>query len=91
MVLTFGEISIGTTFRALRNDVIGKGTEARIVNNNGIYVKVGAQVAVDVSKGNVDCIFLQNMPIREIRSVIHINYTALDSYKVAQLGKRDAA
>jgi len=85
--LTFGEIPVGTTFRALRNDVIGRGPEARIVNNNGIYTKVGSQVAVDVSHGNKECIFLLGMPVREIKTVMHIDYKSLEAYKVSQKGR----
>ena len=85
MTRTFNDLPIGTIFRALRNDIVGKGTIARIVNNNGMYAKVGHNVSVDITK-HVDCIFRMDMPVREVVTKLNVDVTQLASYRACNKG-----
>lgn len=80
MNTTFNQLKIGTIFRALSNDVIGQ----RLVENNGLYAKVGYNVSVDLSQGNKDTIFLLDMPVRV--KAANIDVSLLPSYKICNKG-----
>ena len=58
------ELKVGSMFRALRND---RRSDGRVVNNDKVYVKVGASTAVDVNKFDDECVFDIHMPVRLIR------------------------
>lgn len=85
--MTFNELEIGKVFRALRNDIVGKGPVARIVRNDSSYIKVGHNVSVDVRTGK-DCIFRLDMPVKPIDTAANVDVRSMQSYKICNVGAR---
>lgn len=85
MKLTFNELKIGSVFKALRNDVVGKGPVARIVRNNSTYIKTGNNASVDLRTNN-DCVFRLDMPAQLITTRMNIQVGVMESYKVCSKG-----
>ncbi len=85
MNTTFNELLIGTTFRALRNDIVGHGPVSRIVQNNSVYIKTGHNCSLDIKSGK-DCIFLLGMPVRTVEGGMGVDVKNTQSYKLNMRG-----
>lgn len=84
-IMTFADVPMdGTLFRGLRPDRI----RDREVASDGLYVKVGATIAVDIAHGNTDCILSLKLPCRILPKKWDV--TQLETWKVTHRGEPHA-
>jgi hypothetical protein len=78
-ICSFDNVKNGELFRVLKPEYV----ETRKVLNGGLYVKVGAIVAVDISTNTaVDCVFLPNTMCKVLPKLINPN--KFDTFKICQ-------
>lgn len=87
MNTTFNQLAIGAIFRALKNDLVVRDGTPHVVENNGLYAKVGHNVSVDLSDKSKDVIFLLDMPVRTAGKSVNIDISLLPSYKLCNKGR----
>lgn len=83
---TFGDVQIGEVFRGLRPERIKNREtgETRSVPTNGLYVKVGNTVGVDIAHNNKDTILSLKTPVRVLDRRVDCSH--LEAYRVAHRG-----
>jgi hypothetical protein len=85
----FADVQIGETFRGLRPDpnppIAMQEKGYKPVPSDGLYVKVGNCVAVDIAHNNKDCVFSLKLMCRVLPRVFDV--THLDTYIVNNRNK----
>ena len=88
--MKFKDIQIGQLFRAVQQKEY---INTRTVVNDGMYLKVGHNVSVNLSKLGennqpVDCVFDMEMQCRPLVTRARVPYHEYESYKVCAKGAR---
>ncbi len=87
--MKFNNIKIGQLFRATKPFEM---VLTKRVENNGLYLKVGNNVSIDLHKQidgkPVDCVFDMDMECRVVETKARIPYHEYESYKICAQGAR---